>query len=228
MSKDLPLWEDDGSDVKIEHRLQSGHALVLTDDMERVLKRIRSVFGLSKPIKISDEAKPEWLPQEQKRGITVTLLNDERHWHFILANFQSRIAIFAPHCLFFDSAKWMKLSRKLKVQLAFVLQGNIDSYYYYVFVKGKHICSVDRDVSGIHQREMEPMEFYLNGKLIHRTDDEKYQFTEDTAQLISEDVIVEVDAQRRVRFKTPLSEGEFREPSSVRHAVFKAKQLPRS
>ena len=70
MSKDLPLWEDDESDVRIEHRLQSGHALVLTEDMEAVLKKVRTVFGLDNPIKNSDNIEFDWLPQEQKKKIT--------------------------------------------------------------------------------------------------------------------------------------------------------------
>ena len=96
-------------------------------------------------------------------------------------------------------------------------------FYYTVFTKGKHICNAHRDQSGIHQSKMAPMEFYLDGKLIHKADDEKDQFTEDTLKFISEDVIIDVDEQRRIRFKTPLSEDEYHQPEEVRHAVFKSK-----
>lgn len=226
MSKDLPLWEDDESDVKLEYRLQHGHVLLATDNVDRVVEKVRSVFKLRKPIKISDEAKPEWLPQEQKRKITATVLNDESYWHFILAKFKKNIAIFAPHFLFFNSTKWMKLSRKLKVQLTFVKQGGSNScyyYYYYVFKNGKHMCNANRDQSGIHQSKMGPMEIYLDGKLIHKADDEKDQFTEDTLKFILEDVLIEVDDEGQVQFKVPLSKDEFRQPTKVKHLMFKAR-----
>lgn len=223
MSRDLPLWEDDESDIRIEHRLQSGHALVLTEDMERVVKKVRTVFGLGNPIKNSDKIIFDWLPQEQKRKITATVLNDENYWHFILANFESNIAIFAPHFLFFNSTKWIKLGRKLKVQLTYVHQLDMDSFGYTIFIKGKRVCTACRDLSGIRQTKMAPMEFYLDGKLIHRADDEKDQFTEDTLKFISEDVLIEVDDQGQVQFKVPLSKDEFRQPTKVKHLMFKVR-----
>ena len=223
MSKDLPLWKNDESDVKLEYRLQVGHALVSTSDIQQVLKITRSVFKLSKPITVSNKVELNRLPQEQKRGVVATLLNDDHHWHFIFAKFELHIAIFAPHFLFFNSTRWIRLGKKLKVQLAFIHQLHIDSFGYTVFAKGKRICSAHRDQSGIHQSKMTPMEFYLDGKLIHRADDEKDQFTEDILRFISEDMIICVDKEHEVRFKIPLSKNEYREPTAIRHAIFPTK-----
>jgi len=220
MSKDLPLWENDESDVKLEYRLQFGHTLVSTGDIEITLKKLRSVFKLAKPIMISNKVEHALLPQEQKKGITATVLNDENHWHFVLANIRSHIVIFGPHMLFYDSSKWIKLSRKLRVQLALVGRGDVDIFYYTIFANGKHLCNAARDQSGIHQSKMEPMEFYLDGKLIYKADDEKDQFTEDTLKFLSEDVIIDVDEQQQVRFITPLSKGEIHAPSAIRHVIF--------
>lgn len=223
MSKDLPLWKNDESDVNLEYRLQFGHALVSTSDIQQVLKITRSVFKLSKPITVSNKVELKRLTQEQKRGVVATLLNDDHHWHFILAKFELNIAIFAPHFLFFNSTTWNRLGKKLKVQLAYIHQLDIDSFGYTVFAKGKRICSAHRDQSGIHQSKITPIEFYLEGKLIHRANDEKDQLTEDTLRFISEDMIICVDEQHRVRFKTPLSENEYREPTAIRHVIFTAK-----
>jgi hypothetical protein len=225
VSKDLPLWENDESDVKLEYRLQFGHALVSTSDIQQVLKITRSVFKLSKPITVSNKVELKRLPQEQKRGVFATLLNDDHHWHFILAQFDLKIAIFAPHFLFFNSTSWNRLGKKLKVQLAYIHQLDVDSFGYTVFAKGKRMCNAHRDQSGIHHSKMTPIEFYLDGKLIHRADDEKDQFTEDTLRFISEDMIICVNKEREIRFMIPLSKNEFREPSSILHAVFACKQL---
>jgi len=223
VSKDLPLWEDDESDVKLEYRLQSGHALISTSDIDQILKNIRAVFKCRKAIKISNEAKFEWLPQEQKKGVRATVLNDDKYWHFIIAIFDSTAAIFAPHFLFFNSAKWIKLGRKLKVHLAYVHQLDLDSFGYTVFMKGKRVCSAHRDQSGVHQSKMTPMEFYLDGKLIYKADDEKDKLTEDTLKFISEDVLLELHGQGQAQFKVPLTKDEFRQPTKVRHLIFKAR-----
>jgi len=171
MSKDLPLWEDDESDVKVEYRLQFGHALVSTTDIEQVLEKLRSIFKLGRPVSISNTVNVKKLPRDKKTGATI--LDEDNYWHFILANIESNIAIFAPHMLFHNSSNWIKLSRKIKAQLAFVKQIDSDSYYYYIFIKGKHICNAAKDQSGIHESVMEPVEAYLNGKLIYKTKEKK-------------------------------------------------------
>ena len=223
MSKDLPLWENDESDIKLEHRLHYGHVLLASDDIEKILEKARAVFKLRKPINSSDEIELDWLPRKQKKGITATVLNDDKHWHFILASIKSNVAIFAPHLLFHNSTNWIKLSRKLKIQLAYVHQMDFNSYYYYVFVNGKHECNAALDQSGIHQSKMAQMEFYMNGKLFYKVDEEEDKLTPELIRFVSEDVIIDVDEQRKVRFKTPLSENEYREPKAIRHVIFPAK-----
>jgi hypothetical protein len=216
MSKDLPLWDNDESDVKLEYRLQAGHVIISLQSVERVLKRIRSVFKLSGPTAVSSKIEPDWLPCEDN----ITLLSDHDNWHFVIAEFGDITAIFGPHKLFLTNHNWTKVSRKLKVKLASVHQLNLNLFSYTVFNKGKHVCNATRDHTGIHQSKMFPMEFYLNGKLIHRADSEKEQLTEDTLEFLSKDVTIAIHEQRSLRFKTPLTEDEFRQPTEVRHVVF--------
>jgi len=221
MSIDLPMWEDDESDIKIEYRLQSGHVWVEKNDINLVLKKLQVIFSLGHSDEISDEIIPQCLPD--KKG--VMLLEDDNSKHFILAKFKSNVAIFAPHTLFFSSINWIKLSRKLNTKLAFVRQADFDLFGYYIFDRGQHICNAHRDLFGIHESKMEPMEFYLDGKLIYKINEEKDKLTQDILDFISEDVIICIDENRKVQFKTPLSQNEYKEPEEVRHVVFKSKPM---
>ncbi|MHC4867668.1 MAG: hypothetical protein ACYTEX_26660 [Planctomycetota bacterium] len=220
MSRDLPLWEDDESDVRAEHKLQSGHALISTDDIDRALKKIGPAFSLPKPTRTSHDIRAEWIPEE--KGFVV--LNDDKNWHFILVRAKDCTAVFAPHFLFFNSRNWIKLGRRLRAQVTVVDQLDIGSFAYTVFRQGKHICNACRDGTGIHETKMGPIECYLDGKLIYQADDATERFTPDIVEFLARDVIICVDQRGQIRFKVPLSKDEYIEPLAVRHAVFPGEQ----
>ena len=222
MSKALPLWENDESDVKLEHRCQYGHVLLRTEDIDLVLKRIRSILRLGRPKMLAQEIDQKSLPWNREEGICV--LDTSTYWHFILARLKSNIAIFAPHFLFHNNANWIKLSRRLKVQMSSVHQLDLESFGYIIFNKGKHICGACRDLSGIHESVPAPMEFYLEGTLIAKIDDETGRFTEDMINFLSDDVVLQSCEDQQLRFVTPLSREIFQQPSAIRHAIFPSKK----
>jgi len=179
-----------------------------------------SSFWLRKPLMSASEIRSEWLPEE--KGIV--LLNDAEKWHFIFAVFGRIMVVFAPHFLLFNSRKWIRLSRKLGAILGLVdFHYDMDFCSYTLFAKGKHICNAAWNKAGIHQSKMAPMEFYLNGKLIYKVKEEKDLLTQELKDFIAEDVIIDIDKDRRVRFKKPLTENEYHEPTAVRHIVFPAR-----
>jgi len=134
MSEDLPLWEDDESDVKLENRLQYGHVIIHTYDLERAVQTVRSAFKLGKETSFSDKIISNFLSEEQG----LLLLNDDKNWNFIFARMSSFLGIYGPHRIFLGSYKWDRISRKLKSLLALVHKGE-GCFYYTVFFKGKHI-----------------------------------------------------------------------------------------
>jgi len=246
---DINLWEEDGSNVKLEYRLQYSHVIVLTKDIERVIKIIRNLdpsdnnflldyplrssierivasitFGklssywLKKPLMLATKVKSDWLPEENG----VVLLNDFSKWHFIIAVFRQTTAIFAPHFLFFNNRKWRRLSKKLRTLLGYV-NNSVDFIHYGMFINGKHICNAVLESSGIRQLKVEPMNFCLDGKLIYKTEKEKDLLTEEMKDFIYEDVMIDIDPKRQVRFKKPLTQSHYCNPTMVRHVVFSAR-----
>jgi hypothetical protein len=217
MSRELPLWEDDESDVKIEYRLQFGHALVPRLDIGGVLKNIQSIFKLGKSLSFSNSI--ENLPRDTKTGATI--LNENDFWHFIFADMETNIVIFAPHMLFHNSSNWIKLSQKLKDTLAVINQGDLNLFHYSIFTKGKLVCNAAIDQTGLHESVVRPIEAYLNGKLIYKHEEEKGRFNEEIRNFISKDVIIDIDENGKVRFKKLLSKNDYIEPIQVCHVVFK-------
>lgn len=219
MSRDLPMWNDDESDVRLEYRFQYGHVLLARCEVDSVLKKLCSVFKLGKPIVVLDEIKSEELPSEND----FTLLNNDKYWHFIIAQVGSNTFIFGPHRLFLGSYGWITVSRKLRVQLACV-QADFDVLYYTIFRSGKHICNAALRSKGISQIKMGAMELYLNGKLFYKVKEEKDLITEDMKKFIESDIIICIDENQKIRFKKPLSKNEYIEPDEVRHSIFLIKK----
>lgn len=211
------MWEDDESDVKLKYRLQYGHVLIETHEIDLVIKKTRSSIRLRKPAKTFSKLGLECLPEQE--GITV--MNDKNNWHFVFAVFGLNTAVFAPHFLFFHSKTWKKVSHKLGVRLAIVdLHENY--FWYTLFNDGKHICNAALEPEGIRQMKIGPMEFHLNGKMFHKVNEEKNLLTNELINFISSDVIIDIDENKQVRFKKPLSTNEYHEPQAVRHAIFAA------
>lgn len=216
MSRELPLWEEDESDVRLEYRLLSGHVLVEYGEIDRLCQKVQSVLGLGKPISIRQEVRAEWLPREK----AFVVLEGKQTRQLIFARFGPVIAVFGPHKLFFSSLKWIRLSRKLKTRLAFVRQDDIDMFSYIVFRNGKRQCSAYWDRKGIHELEYEAMEFYLDRKLIYKREPEKGKLTEDILRFVSRDILIQIMETGGVSFVTPLSAAAYHEAANLRHVVF--------
>jgi len=226
MSRALPLWEEDESDVKPEHRLHFGHVLLETEQTDRVLNMLCSVLKLPRLDALWAEINTEVLPREPRSG--VWLLNDDEHGYFIIATVGPNTAVFGPHMFFFSSSRWIKLSRKLKTLLAFASQLDLDSFSYTLFLNGRHICNACRNRSGVRESVMEPIEFYLNGRVIYKAKEEEGKLTEELRQFISQDIIIDVDESGELQFVTPFSKQVCHKPTTVRHAVFDMKNRKRS
>ena len=218
MSKDLPLWEDDESDVKLEYRLQYGHVLIATRDLDQVLKKMCNVFKLGKPVYLQSGVDANNLPSVND----FTLLSNDANWHFIFAQYNRNTTVFCPHFLFFNSRNWIRLSRKLNTILGYVHQ-DVDFYSYLLFTKGKYTCHAVLEFEGIRQLKMDAIECYFDKKLIYKVDEEKDMLTQELKDFIAQDVIIDIDENRKIRFKTPLSKNDYHEPDEVRHAIFRAK-----
>ncbi len=220
MSKNLPLWNKNETDVLIEHRLQYGHILLLKHEYEALLKKIQKIFKFKKPVDIHETLNKNALPSHEPQK--TFLLNDEKVWHFIFAECAKDImAIYAPHFLFFNSSKWIQLNRKTKGWLFYVDHGDSNEFFYTIFNSGNHYCNACYDLSGIHKLTHEPVDVYFNKELIFHKKDDSKDLTPELIEIISNDVVIANDTQKGIKFLTPIKNDEIL-PVSTYHVVFEA------
>lgn len=218
MSKNLPFWNEKETDVLIEYRFQFGHILMPKHEFGLVQKNIQRVFNLKKPVGLFETLDIHILPYNSCKKIY--LLNNKQRWHFILAELANNvIAIYAPHFLFFNNSKWIKLSKLMKSFLIVSEQYDNDLFHYTIFDRGELFCNVYSDSEGIHKSTHAPVNIYLDGKILYHKKDDSEELTSELKGMILNDVVINGSLEKSIKFKVPIINTEV-QPISVHHIVY--------
>lgn len=216
MSDDLPFWNENETDVKIEYRLQFGHVLLLHNDFDFFLKKLQNVFKLKKPVNIFETLDTQVLPYHQN----TYLLNDEHKWHIVYAKFENNVAtVHAPHFLFFNNSKWIKLSELLKSFVIVSEQFDRNLFHYTIFKNGKLLCNAYRDPEGIHKSTHAPVNVYFNNEIIFHKEDDSKDLIPEIIEIISSDAVLIGNVEKGIKLLSPIKNHEI-QPTSVCHLVF--------
>jgi hypothetical protein len=121
-SKELPLWNDDETDVRPEYQLTYGHALIGT---RLSAKELLQSLGFRITEELSGAASE--LPCDPM-GNYVFLSGDI--YEFFLVDQGQQTAVFGDRTLFFNNKAWIALSKSHKVPLAVVTRTDKDAYFF--------------------------------------------------------------------------------------------------
>jgi hypothetical protein len=222
MSNDLPLWNNDKSDVLPQYRIQYGHVLIKHADFEDLIKLIKSIYKLKKTHVVYNYI--EMSSINQKEQGKYVYLSDDSHWHFIMAIFYGdTMVIYAPHFLFYNNINWMRLSKKISSYLFVFNQIDINLFHWTIFHNGELYCNVHKDITGIHKSIHAPVEISFNNRVIYTKEDDTKELKPDLIDLIKKDIILTYDSKKGFLFKSTINKDKVENPIAVRHIVFSCK-----
>ncbi len=216
MSRELPLWNEDETDILPKFQLSFGHIVCDAQLNQTLVSYLCDELELGK-LTYFGEFKPETLPAHVSNGFRT--LGTVDCAHVLIVNFVHHCVVFGPHMFFFNNTAWISWNKRVGGLMAIVGRQDVSDCTYLVFRSGKRLLSASVKEKNIQILEDPNVEVYFQRDILYRTSDEEVEATQDIVSLLRTDVEIsqengEIHIRERFSDKAVL-------PDHLKHFVFR-------